>query len=198
VEITSKMVRELRDITGAGVMDCKTALVESKGDMERAKEMLRKKGIDIARKKSSREVKDGSIFSYVHFNGRVGVLLELNCETDFVARTEAFKTLGKEITLQIAAMSPEYISPEDVSSERIAKEKEVYREQMKKEGKASNIMERIIEGKLRKFYEEVCLLEQKYIKDDSKKIKDLMNETIAKVGENIVVGRFTRYELNKG
>ena len=192
------MVRELRDITGAGVMDCKTALVESKGDMERAKEMLRKKGIDIARKKSSREVKDGSIFSYVHFNGRVGVLLELNCETDFVARTEAFKTLGKEITLQIAAMSPEYISPEDVSSERIAKEKEVYREQMKKEGKASNIMERIIEGKLRKFYEEVCLLEQKYIKDDSKKIKDLMNETIAKVGENIVVGRFTRYELNKG
>ncbi|MCD6238459.1 MAG: translation elongation factor Ts [Thermotogae bacterium] len=198
MEITSKMVRELRDITGAGVMDCKTALVESKGDMERAKEMLRKKGIDIARKKSSREVKDGSIFSYVHFNGRVGVLLELNCETDFVARTEAFKTLGKEITLQIAAMSPEYISPEDVSSERIAKEKEVYREQMKKEGKASNIMERIIEGKLRKFYEEVCLLEQKYIKDDSKKIKDLMNETIAKVGENIVVGRFTRYELNKG
>jgi len=198
VEITSKMVRELRDITGAGVMDCKTALVESKGDMERAKEMLRKKGIDIARKKSSREVKDGSIFSYVHFNGRVGVLLELNCETDFVARTEAFKTLGKEITLQIAAMSPEYISPEDVSSERIAKEKEIYREQMKKEGKASNIMERIIEGKLRKFYEEVCLLEQKYIKDDSKKIKDLINETIAKVGENIVVGRFTRYELNKG
>ena len=198
MEITSKMVRELRDITGAGVMDCKTALVESKGDMERAKEMLRKKGIDIARKKSSREVKDGSIFSYVHFNGRVGVLLELNCETDFVARTEAFKTLGKEITLQIAAMSPEYISPEDVSSERIAKEKEIYREQMKKEGKASNIMERIIEGKLRKFYEEVCLLEQKYIKDDSKKIKDLINETIAKVGENIVVGRFTRYELNKG
>jgi len=192
------MVRELRDITGAGVMDCKTALVESKGDMERAKEMLRKKGIDIARKKSSREVKDGSIFSYVHFNGRVGVLLELNCETDFVARTEAFKTLGKEITLQIAAMSPEYISPEDVSSERIAEEKEIYREQMKKEGKASNIMEKIIEGKLRKFYEEVCLLEQKYIKDDSKKIKDLINETIAKVGENIVVGRFTRYELNKG
>ncbi|RKX53325.1 MAG: translation elongation factor Ts [Thermotoga sp.] len=198
MEITSKMVRELRDITGAGVMDCKTALVESKGDMERAKEMLRKKGIDIARKKSSREVKDGSIFSYVHFNGRVGVLLELNCETDFVARTEAFKTLGKEITLQIAAMSPEYISPEDVSSERIAEEKEIYREQMKKEGKASNIMEKIIEGKLRKFYEEVCLLEQKYIKDDSKKIKDLINETIAKVGENIVVGRFTRYELNKG
>ena len=115
-----------------------------------------------------------------------------------MARTEAFKTLGKEITLQIAAMSPEYISPEDVSSERIAEEKEIYREQMKKEGKASNIMERIIEGKLRKFYEEVCLLEQKYIKDDSKKIKDLINETIAKVGENIVVGRFTRYELNKG
>lgn len=198
MEITSKMVRELRDITGAGVMDCKTALVESKGDMEKAKEMLRKKGIDIARKKSSREVKDGCIFSYVHFNGRVGVLLELNCETDFVARTEAFKALGKEITLQIAAMSPEYISPEDVSSERITKEKEIYREQMEKEGKTSDIMERIIEGKLRKFYEEVCLLEQKYIKDDSKKIKDLINETIAKVGENIVVGRFTRYELNKG
>ncbi len=197
MEITSKMVKELREITGAGVMDCKSALVESKGDMEKAKELLRKKGIDIARKKSSREAKDGCIFSYVHFNGKVGVLLELNCETDFVARTDTFKTLGKEITLQIAAMAPEYVSIEDVPPERIEKEKEIYREQMEKEGKPPEIVDKIVEGKLKKFYEEACLLEQKYIKDDSKRIKELINEAIAKVGENIVVGRFTRYELSK-
>jgi len=196
-EITAQMIKELREKTGAGIVDCKKALQEANGDMEKAVEILRKKGAAKAAKKADRATAEGLVVSYIHAGGKVGVLLELNCETDFVARTEDFKNLGHEIAMQIAAMSPEYVSKEDVPAEVIEKEKEILKEQALAEGKPEHIVEKIVEGRLNKFYSEKCLLEQPWIKDDSKTIADLVREYITKLGENIKVKRFCRFEVGK-
>ncbi|MEO2065836.1 MAG: translation elongation factor Ts [Desulfurobacteriaceae bacterium] len=196
-EITTQMIKELREKTGAGIVDCKKALVEAGGDMEKAVEILRKKGAAKAAKKAERATAEGAVFSYIHGGGKVGVLVELNCETDFVARNETFKELGHEIAMQIAAMAPEYVSREDVPPEVVEKEKAVLKEQAMAEGKPEHIVEKIVEGRLAKFYSEKCLLEQPWIKDDSKTIKDLITDYITKLGENIKVRRFARFEVGK-
>jgi len=196
-EITTQMIKELREKTGAGIVDCKKALVEAGGDIEKAVEILRKKGAAKAAKKAERATAEGAVFSYIHGGGKVGVLVELNCETDFVARNETFKELGHEIAMQIAAMAPEYVSKEEVPAEVIEKEKEVLREQALAEGKPEHIVEKIVEGRLAKFYAEKCLLEQPWIKDDSKTIKDLITDYITKLGENIKVRRFARFEVGR-
>ena len=197
VKVTMDMVRKLRDMTGAGVMDCKKALEEAEGDFEKAVEILRKKGAAKAAKKAGRATGEGIITSYVHFNGKIGVLLELNCETDFVARTNEFKELAYNLAKQVAAMAPRWVSKEDVPQEVIEKEKEIYREQLKDSGKPEHVIEKIIEGKLNKFYEDNCLLEQEYIFEEGKKVKDLITEAIAKIGENIRVSRFVRMEVGE-
>lgn len=198
MEITASLVKKLRDETGAGMMDCKKALVEAEGDIEKAKEILRKKGIDSAAKKAGRATKNGRIESYIHMEGKIGVLIEVGCETDFVARTEDFKKLAKNLAMQVAAMKPIYVSRESVPEDVINKEKEIYKAQIP-QGKPDHVVEKILEGKLEKFYEENCLLDQVYIKDEEGKsrVKDYIAETIAKVGENITVKRFTRYELGE-
>ena len=194
-EVTSTMIKELRDKTLAGMMDCKKALIETDGDMEKAVEFLRKKGLASADKKMGREVTEGVIAAYIHNNNKIGVLVELKTMTDFVARNGDFQTLAKEIAMQIAAANPLYIKPEDVPSEVVEKEKEIYREQMKTSGKPQNVIEKIVDGKLTKYYSEVCLLEQEYIKDSSIKIKDLIKQKIAVFGENIEVGKFSRFQI---
>jgi len=191
------MIKKLREMTGAGVMDCRKALEESEGDIEKAIEILRKKGAAVAAKRAGRETKEGWIASYVHFNGRVGTMVELNCETDFVARTDEFKELAYNLAKHIAAMAPRFVSRETVPQEVIEKEKEIYREQLKDSGKPENVIEKIIEGKLEKFFEENCLYEQNYIFDDKRKVKDVINDLIAKTGENIRVSRFVRFELGE-
>ena len=198
MEITASLVKKLRDETGAGMMDCKKALVEAEGDLEKAKEILRKKGIDAASKKAGRATSNGRIESYIHMEGKIGVLIEVGCETDFVARTDDFKQLAKNLAMQIAAMKPVYISRDSVPQDIIEKEKEIYKAQIPPD-KPEQVIERILEGKLEKFFEENCLLEQVYIRDEEGKIKvkDYISETIAKLGENIVVKRFTRYELGE-
>ncbi|RMA97328.1 translation elongation factor Ts [Hydrogenothermus marinus] len=195
--VDAKLVKTLRDMTGAGFMECKKALEETGGDLEKAVEVLRKKGAAKAAKKAGRETKEGLIHSYIHAGGRVGVLLELNCETDFVARNELFKELANELALQIAAMKPKWVKREDVPEEIIAKEGEIAREAAIAEGKPEHIAEKIAEGKLNKFFQENCLLEQKFIKDETKTIEDLIKEYIAKIGENIQVGRFCRFEIGE-
>lgn len=195
--VDAKLVKKLREITGAGMLDCKKALEETGGDIEAAVELLRKKGIAKAAKKAGRETKEGLIHSYIHAGGRIGVLLELNCETDFVARNELFKELANELAMQIAAMRPKWVKREDVPKEIIEKEGEIAREAALAEGKPEHIAEKIAEGKLEKFFKEVCLLEQPYIKDDKKTIEELVKEYIAKLGENIQIKRFCRYELGE-
>ena len=197
VKITAEMVKKLRDMTGAGMMDCKKALEEANGDFEKAVEILRKKGAAKAAKKAGRATREGIITSYIHFNGRIGVLLELNCETDFVARTDEFKELAYNLAKQVAAMNPKWVSREDVPQEVIEKEKEIYREQLKDSGKPEHVVEKIVEGKLEKFFEENCLLEQEYIFEEGKKVKDIINEAIGKIGENIRVSRFVRMEVGE-
>ncbi|MBP7736823.1 MAG: translation elongation factor Ts [Spirochaetes bacterium] len=194
-EITGDMIKELREKTQAGMLDCKKALVETNGDMDKAVEMLRKKGLASADKKMGREVTQGIVASYVHSNNKIGVLLELLTVTDFVARNEGFGELAKDICMQIAAANPLYIRIEDVPKEVVEKEREIYREQMKDSGKPANVIEKIIDGKLNKFYTDVCLLEQEFIKDSAVKIKDLIKQRIATFGENIEVGKFTRYQI---
>ncbi len=196
-EITTQMIKELREKTGAGIVDCKKALQEAGGDIEKAVEILRKKGAAKAAKKAERATAEGIVVSYIHAGGKVGALVELNCETDFVARTEDFKALGHEIAMQVAAMAPEYVSREEVPAEVVEKEKEVLREQALAEGKPEHIVEKIVEGRLSKFFSEKCLLEQPWIKDDSKTIQDLLTEYITKLGENIKVKRFCRFEVGK-
>ncbi|ADU96064.1 translation elongation factor Ts [Thermovibrio ammonificans] len=196
-EITTQMIKELREKTGAGIVDCKKALQEAGGDIEKAVEILRKKGAAKAAKKAERATAEGAVFSYIHAGGKVGVLVELNCETDFVARNETFKELGHEIAMQIAAMAPEFVSREDVPAELVEKEKEILKQQALAEGKPEHIVEKIVEGRLNKFYSEKCLLEQPWIKDDSKTIKDLITDYITKLGENIKVRRFARFEVGK-
>ena len=196
-EVGAKEVYELRKRTGAGVMDCKKALQEAGGDIEKACDILRKKGIETAAKKQSRVTREGLIGSYVHTDGKIGVLVEVNCETDFVARTEEFQKLVKELTLQIAAQAPRWIAPEDVPEEIKSQEESIYWEQLKESNKPDHVKQKIVEGKMRKFYEENCLLEQEYIRNPDKKIKDLVVEAIAKLGENIVVKRFVRFKLGE-
>ncbi len=196
-EITAKMVKELRDKTGAGMMDCKKALQATGGDMDKAIEKLREMGLASARKRASRIANQGKIGSYIHANGALGVLVEINCETDFVANTDEFNALLKDIAMQIAASNPLYVNREDIPDEVVEKEKEFHRNQLKKEGKPEHVIERIVEGKLKKYFEEVCLLEQDFIKDTSVKVKDIIDSAIAKLGENIVVRRFVRFKLGE-
>jgi len=196
-EITSDMIKELREKTLAGMLDCKKALTECNGDMEKAVEYLRVKGLASAGKKAGREAKEGVIASYIHPNGKIGVLLELNCETDFVARNSEFQGLAKELCMQIAAANPLYVSPEDVPAADLEREKAIYREQVKESGKPENVVEKIVEGKMKKFYSDVCLLEQEYIKDPKIIVKDLVKNLIATIGENVTVGKFTRYQIGK-
>jgi elongation factor Ts len=190
-------VKELKEITGAGFADCRKALAESDGDMEKAIEILRKRGLAKAEKKLAREAKEGIIDAYIHIGGRIGVLVEVNCETDFVARNEEFKKFVHEIAMQIAAMSPRWIKREDVPEEVVRKEFEIYFEQSKAEGKPEHIAEKIAKGKLEKFFEENCLYEQIWIRDGKSKIEDLIKSMIAKFGENISVRRFARFEIGK-
>jgi len=184
---------KLRELTGAGMMDCRNALTEAKGDIQDAQLLIRKKGLDIAKKKSSREAKEGQIFSYIHAGGKLGVVVEINCETDFVARNENFQAFGRNIAMQIAAAHPLYVSSTDIPAEDLAKEKAQFEEQVK--GKPQNVQEKILEGKLSKRYEDICLLNQKFIKDDSQMVQDHLNEMIAKIGENVVIRRFKRLEV---
>ncbi len=195
MEITATMVKELRDKTGAGMMECKKALIETGGDMDAAIKYLRERGIAQAALKADRETKEGIIASYIHAGSKIGVLLELNCETDFVARTEEFKALAKDICMQIAASNPRYVSRDDVPEDVINSEKEIYKAQAKQEGKPDNILEKIAEGKLNKFFSEVCLLEQPFIKDTDKSVEDIIKLAISKFGENITIGRFVRFEV---
>jgi len=195
MEITAEMVKELREKSKAGMMDCKKALMETKGDMGKAEELLKEKGLAEASKKAFRSAKEGLIDSYIHPGSRIGVIVEVNCETDFVARNEMFKELVHDIALHIAAAAPAYVLKEDVPDELLEKEKELYKKQALNEGKPENILDKIAEGKIKKFYEENCLMEQVFIKDNDKKIGDLVKENIAKLGENIVIKRFERYVL---
>lgn len=193
--MSTKQIQELRQQSGAGVMDVKKALEASGGDYEKALEELRKKGAATAAKKAGRDAGEGVIMSYIHMD-RIGVLLELNCETDFVARTDDFKSLAKDIAMQVASMEPRYVKSEDVPAEVIEKEKEVYRAQLKEEGKPEDVMEKILEGKVKKFASEVCLMNQKFFKNEEQTIEDVIHDSIGKLGENIQVRRFTRFSLD--
>jgi elongation factor Ts len=195
LEISADIVKELRTKTGAGIMDCKEALKVSSGNFEKAIDFLREKGLSAATKKSSRATKDGLVHSYIHMGGKVGVMIEVNCETDFVAKTENFKALTKDLAMHVAAMNPMYVKPEDVPEATIVREKDIYRKQVIAEGKPEKIAEKIVEGKLKKYYEEVCLLKQKFIKDTNVTVEDLIKSSIAQTGENILVKRFVRYQL---
>lgn len=198
MEISAQSVKELRTKTGAGFMECKKALAESGGDIEKAIEYLRKKGISTAAKKAGRETSQGLIHSYIHGNGRIGVLIEINCETDFVARTEEFKGLVKDMAMQVAAFNPLYIKREDIPLEVIEREKDIYRAQMEGDKKPPEIIEKIVTGKLDKnFYAKVCFLEQSFIRDDKKMVKEIITEKIAALGENINIRRFARFELGE-
>ncbi|HVN47891.1 MAG TPA: translation elongation factor Ts [Bacteroidota bacterium] len=194
-EISSEIVKKLRDKTGAGMMDCKRALSETNGDMEAAIEYLRKKGAAVAAKRADKEANQGVVEAYIHAGGRIGTMVELNCETDFVAKTPGFKQLAHDIAMQIAAMSPQYISREQIEKKVIDKELEIYKTAAMNEGKPEPIAEKIAQGRLDKFYQEVVLLEQSFIKDSGKTIKDLIDEETAKVGEKLFVRRFVRYQL---
>jgi elongation factor Ts len=189
----NELIKELREMTGVGIVDIKKALTEANGDKDKALEILRKSGMAKLAKKADRLAKEGLVESYIHAGGRVGVLLELNCETDFVARTDDFKALAKELALHIAAANPLYISSEDVPAEVLEKEREIYKEQSK--DKPADVMEKMIEGKVAKYYEEACLLDQGFVKDPSVKISQLIADRAAKMGENVQVGRFVRYVL---
>jgi len=197
MEIKAETVKELRQRTGIGMMECKQALKESKGDIEKAILILRKKGYARAQDKMSRETVEGIIGSYIHLNGKIGVLLEVNCESDFVARNDEFKELVKNIAMHIAASDPKYVSSEDIPPEVSDQEKEIIREQFKDSKKPPEIVDKIVQGKLGKFYEEVCLLNQPYVKDDKVSIEQLVASHIAKFGENIRINRFARYELGQ-
>ena len=198
MEISAGLVKELREKTGAGMMDCKKALLETSGDFEKAVEYLRKKGIASAAKKAGRMTKEGAVTSYIHGEGKVGVLLEVNCETDFVARTEQFKQLVKDLAMHIAAANPQWVRPEEVPADVIAKEKEIAVAQMQASGKPAAVLEKIAEGKIKKFYEDNCLLHQIFVKDQNKTIEQLLKEAIAALGENISVRRFARFVLGDG
>ncbi|MBN1823619.1 MAG: translation elongation factor Ts [Endomicrobiales bacterium] len=196
---SAETIQKLRAMTGAGIMDCKAALAHSKDDIEKAIQYLREKGVASAVKKAERTAKQGLVSSYIHAGGKLGVLVEVNCETDFVARTEDFQNLVKELAMQVAAANPLYINKDDMPQEVVDKEKEIYKAQLKEEKKPEKVIEKIIEGKLEKFYTQVCLVDQPYIRDTSgkQKIKDVITQAIAKIGENIVVKRFARFRVGE-
>ena len=197
MDITADKVKELRERTGIGMMECKGALAECGGDMDKAIEILRKKGHARAEAKSSRAAKEGLVGSYIHLNGRIGVLIEVNCESDFVARNAEFQELVKELAMQVAAAKPKYVSSADVPEDIVAKEKEIIKAQLGDMKKPPEIMDKIVTGKLGKFFEEVCLLDQPYIREDKIKVKDLITQLVAKMGENIKIGRFARFEIGQ-
>ena len=197
MEITSTMVKELRTKTGAGMMDCKEALTVANGDFEQAIDFLRKKGLSAATKRSSKAAKDGTIASYIHMGGKIGVMVEINCETDFVAKTDDFQTMAKDIAMHIAASNPTYVRPEEIPEAAMEREKEIYRSQLRDEKKPEKIWDKIVEGKLKKFYEDVCLTEQKFVKNQDITIATLISNMIAKTGENIVLRRFARFQLGE-
>lgn len=198
MDVSAVAVKELREKTGAGMMDCKKALAECRGDLNKAVDYLRQKGLAAAAKKASRTATDGAVGAYVHPGGKIGVLVELNCETDFVARTAEFQNLLKDIAMQIAAANPRYIRPEEVPSGDLQKEREIYRQQALETGKPEKVIEKIVDGKIDRFYSEVCLLEQAFIKNPERKVADILTEAMARLGENIQVKRFSRYQLGEG
>ena len=193
--IDASIVKDLRGRTGAGIMDCKEALLDSDGNVENAVDFLRKKGITKAEKKAGREADQGVVLSYIHPGNRIGVLVEVNCETDFVAKTDRFQTFVKDVAMQIAATNPLSVTRDGIDSVVVDKEKEIFTEQAKLSGKPDNVLEKIIEGRIEKFYQEICLLEQSFIKDSDKSVKDILMETIATLGENISIARFSRFEV---
>jgi elongation factor Ts len=195
MSISAAAVKELRDKTGIGMMDCKEALIAADGDMEKAVDILRKKGMAAADKRAGRAAGEGFIGSYIHSNGKIGVIVELNCETDFVARNEEFRALAKDLAMQVAATNPIAVAAEDVPADVVARERAIYAEQVV--GKPENIIEKIVDGKMRKFYEDNCLLEQQFVKDGDKKISDLVKEMAGKIGENIGVRRFARFAVGE-
>jgi len=198
VEVPAKLVKELRERTGVGMMECKKALAETGGDIEKAIVLLRERGLAAAAKRAGRVAAEGMIAAYIHPGNRVGVLVEVNCETDFVAKTDDFKNFVHDVTLQIAASRPEYISREDVPPEVVDREKEILRAQARGEGKPEKVVEKMVEGRLEKFFKEACLLEQPFVKNPDITVKDLLNEVIVRTGENVVIRRFIRYELGEG
>ena len=198
MEVSASIVKQLREKTGAGFMDCKKALAETGGDIEKAVDYLRKRGVAAAAKKADRVVTDGAVGAYVHPGGKVGVLLEINCETDFVARNAEFQALLKDMAMQVAAANPRYVRREEVSAEESEREKSIYRQQALETGKPEKVIEKIVEGKMERFYSEVCLLEQPFIKDPDRKVSAVINDAIARLGENIQVRRFARYHLGEG
>ncbi|ETW96588.1 translation elongation factor Ts [Candidatus Entotheonella palauensis] len=195
MEISAGMVKELREKTGAGIMDCKEALAASEGAMEDAVDYLRKKGLQAADKRSARATREGVVHSYIHGGGRLGVLVEVNCETDFVARTDDFQELCKDLGMQIAASNPQYVSIDQVPEEAIAKERNILQEQARQSGRPENVIEKIVDGRMQKYYQEVCLLEQPFVKDTDRTVNDVLRDNIAKLGENISVARFARFVL---
>lgn len=197
MEITAGLIKELREKTSAGMMDCKKALVEAEGDIDRAADILREKGLASVAKKSGRIASEGMVESYIH-GGRIGVLVEVNTETDFVAKNEEFQAFVKDIAMQVAAVSPKYVNREEVPAEEVEHEKSVLREQALNEGKPEKIVEKMIEGRLEKFYEQIVLLDQKFIKDSDLKVQDVLNNLAAKIGENIKIRRFVRFEVGEG
>jgi len=198
MEITATLVKELRETTGVGMMDCKKSLIETEGDMEKAKDLLRKKGLATLAKRSDKIASEGIVGSYIHLGGKIGTLIEVNCETDFVAKNEDFKEFVKDMAMQVTASNPLYVSIEDVPAELIAKEKEILAAQSDIMKKPEQMRDKIVEGRLNKFYEQVCILEQPFIKDPAIKVKDLIGQKVAKIGEKIVIRRFVRYVLGEG
>jgi elongation factor Ts len=197
MEITAGLVKSLRDRTGLGMMDCKSALLEGKGDLDEAEKILRKKGLATSAKRSGRTAAEGAVSSYIHIGGKIGVLVELNCETDFVARNTDFQGLVKDVAMQIAAAAPKVVSREDVTPELLEREREIFRDQALASGKPEAVVDKIVAGKMEKFYEENCLLEQPFIKDTSISVGDLITQNSAKIGENLVIRRFCRYVLGE-
>ncbi|WZL78172.1 translation elongation factor Ts [Eubacteriales bacterium mix99] len=196
--ISASSVKELREMTGAGIMDCKRALQEADGNKEKAIDILREKGISAAAKKADRIAAEGIVESYIHMGGKIGVLVEVNCETDFVAKTPEFKSFVRDIAMHVAATNPQYLSKEDVPEKDVARESEILRAQALSEGKPEKIVDRMVEGRLEKYFKEICLLEQAFVKDPDKTIQDIVNEQIARIGENIRIRRFVRYEMGEG
>lgn len=197
MEVSASAVKDLREKTGAGMMDCKKALAETGGDVQKAIDYLRQKGLAAAAKKADRVAADGAVGAYVHPGGKIGVLVEINCETDFVARTAEFQSLLKDIAMQVAAANPRYLRREEVPAAELDKEKTIYRQQALETGKPEKVVDKIVEGKIERFYSEACLLEQAFIKDPDKKVTDIVNESIGRLGENIQIRRFSRYHLGE-
>ena len=196
--ITSAMIKELRVTTGAGMLNCKKALEETNGDIEKAIELLREKGMSAASKKSGRIAGEGIVDSYIHLGGKIGVLVEVNCETDFVAKTADFKSFVRDVAMHIAAINPQYVSKEDIPEKVVEKEKSILKAQALNEGKPENIVEKMVEGRINKFYKEICLLEQPFVKDGDKSVEDIVKEQIVKIGENVKIRRFVRYQMGEG